>query len=188
MTYHILLIEASLPPMESITMTRYLMYKCKINDMGDQRLPKISLNSSQDHPRLKKGQHKYNVAWLNYWGVNETATLQNINKIKNTITSNLKEKLWGEKDLEVKRKLRYYKEVINPNLEDQNHLSILTMLKKKPNIDKIRTNSHQLHSEIGHWTITKTPWEDRIHYIFETKIIENECHFHIEFLAHNHIT
>ena len=58
-------------------------------------------------------------------------TLQNINNIKNTITSNLKEKLWGEKDLEVKRKLIYYKEVINPNLKYSKHLYILTNLKKK---------------------------------------------------------
>jgi catechol-2,3-dioxygenase len=35
------------------------------------------------------------------------------------------------KELEEKRKLRYYKNVINLNLEDQNHLSILLSVKKK---------------------------------------------------------
>ena len=30
----------------------------------------------------------------------------------------------GGNDLEVKRKLRYYKEVINPNLKDQKYFSI----------------------------------------------------------------
>jgi hypothetical protein len=55
-----------------------------------------------------------------------------------------------------KRKLRYYKEVVNPNLEDQNYLSVLKSAKKKINIAKIRTNSHELHSEIGHWTTPKT--------------------------------
>ena len=42
-----------------------------------------------------------------------------------------KKKLWCEKDLEAKRKLRYYKEVINPSLEDQKYLSVLTSSKKK---------------------------------------------------------
>ena len=36
-----------------------------------------------------------------------------------------------EKDLEDKRKLRYYKEVINPALEDEKYLSVLTSSKKK---------------------------------------------------------
>ena len=62
-----------------------------------------------------------------------------------------------EKDLELKRKLRDYKEVINPNLEDQKYLSVLASTKKTINIAKIRTNSHELHSETGRWTIPKTP-------------------------------
>ena len=45
-----------------------------------------------------------------------------------------KKKMWCEKDLQVKRKLRYYKEVINPTLEDQKYLSLLTSSKKKINI------------------------------------------------------
>ena len=46
----------------------------------------------------------------------------------------------GGNDLEVKKKLRYYKEVINPNLEDQKYLSFLTRPKKKINIAKERTH------------------------------------------------
>jgi hypothetical protein len=64
--------------------------------------------------------------------------------------------MWCDKELEEKIKLRYYKDVINPNLEDQNYLSVLTSVKKKINIAKIRTNSHELHSETGHWSIPKT--------------------------------
>ena len=52
-------------------------------------------------------------------------------------------------DKEEKRKLRYYKDIINPNLEDQNYLSIFPSVKKKISIAKIRTNAHELHSEIG---------------------------------------
>ena len=72
--------------------------------------------------------------------------MQNINNIKNIVTYKFKEKMWCEKDLEAKRKLRCYKEVINPTLEDQKYLSILTSSKKKNNISKMRTNSHDLHS------------------------------------------
>ena len=52
----------------------------------------------------------------------------------------------GEKDLEAKRKLKYYKDAINTNIEDQTHLLIFTTLKKKTNKEKIRVNSHELLS------------------------------------------
>ena len=70
--------------------------------------------------------------------------------------------MWCEKDLEDKIKLRYYKEVINPTLEDQKYLSVLTSSKKKINIAKIRTNSHELHNETMHWTIPKILENKRI--------------------------
>ena len=57
--------------------------------------------------------------------------------------------MWCEKDLAAKIKLRYYKEVINPTLEDQKYPSVLTSSKKKINIAKIIMNSHELHSETG---------------------------------------
>jgi hypothetical protein len=118
--YPILLTEASLSPIESMTMTRYLMYKNKLNNMEDKRLPKIASNSSQNHLQLKQGWHKDAQSWLNHWGIKEEIILQNKDNIKNIITSKFKEKMWCNKELEGKRKLRYYKEVINPNLEDQN--------------------------------------------------------------------
>ena len=46
-------------------------------------------------------------------------------------------------------------------------LFVLTSSKKKINIAKIRTNSHELHSEIGRWTIPRTPWEERIYHLYE---------------------
>jgi hypothetical protein len=65
--------------------------------------------------------------------------------------------MWCDKELEEKRKLRYYKEVINHNIEDQNCLSFFPSVKKKISIAKIRTNSHEPHSEIGCWSIPKMP-------------------------------
>ena len=38
--------------------------------------------------------------------------------------------MWCDKEFEEKRKLRYYKDVINPNLEDQNYLSVLQCKEK----------------------------------------------------------
>ena len=65
-----------------------------------------------------------------------------------------------EKELEVKRKLIYYKEVINHNLEDQKYLFVLTSVKKKTNIAKIRTNSHEIHNERRNFTIFEMPWDE----------------------------
>jgi hypothetical protein len=144
------------------------------------RLPKIDSNSSQSHLWLKRGWHKDAKSWLNHWRIEEEVTLQNIDTIKNTITSKFKEKLWCNKELEDKRKLRYYKEVINPNLEDQKYLSVITSLKKKINIAKIRMNSHELHSETGCWTIPKTSWDERICHLCDTKKVEDEKHFLLE--------
>ena len=84
--------------------------------------------------------------------------------------------MWCDKELEEKRKLRYYKDVINPNLEYQNYLSVFPSVKKKISIVMIRTNSHKLHSEIGHWSIPKTPWDERVCHLCDTKV-EDEKHF-----------
>ena len=99
--------------------------------MGDYRLPKLALKSSQNHIRLKRGWHKDTRAQLNHWEIDEKIALQNINNIKDIVTFQFKEKLWCEKDFEAKRKLRYYKEVINPTLEDQKYLYVLINSKKK---------------------------------------------------------
>jgi hypothetical protein len=47
--YPILLLETNLSPTESTTMTRYLMYKNKLNNMEDKRLPKIASKSNHNH-------------------------------------------------------------------------------------------------------------------------------------------
>ena len=47
------------------------------------------------------------MAWLNHWGIDENDILQNIDNVKTINTSKLKEKLWREENLAVKRKLGY---------------------------------------------------------------------------------
>jgi hypothetical protein len=79
-----------------------------------------------------------------------------------------------------------YKEVVNPNLEDQNYLSILRSAKKKINIVRTRTNSHDVHSETRHWTTPKTPWDERICHLCDTKWVEDEKHVFLDFPAYTH--
>ena len=95
--------------------------------------------------------------------------------------------MWREKDLEDKRKLRYYKEVINPTLEDQKYLFVFNQFKEKTNIAKIIPNSHELHSETGHWEVLKTPWEERICHLCVNMNIEDENHSVLECPAYTHI-
>jgi hypothetical protein len=47
--YPILLLEASLSPIERMTMTRYQMYKNKLNNMEDKTLSKIASKLSHNH-------------------------------------------------------------------------------------------------------------------------------------------
>ena len=77
--------------------------------------------------------------------------------VKDTITSSFKDKIWDAKELEGKMMLRYYKEVINPTLDNENYLSMLISTKKKMNITRIRTNYHELQSETRWWSTPKTP-------------------------------
>ena len=102
--------------------------------------------------------------------------------MKNISTFKFKDKLWCEENLIVKRKLRYYKEVINPKLRNHVYLSELTTSLKKINITKIRTNSHELHSETWRWSIPKTPWAERVCHVCESMSVEDENHFLLECL------
>ena len=44
-------------------------------------------------------------------------------------------------------------------------------------IAKIRTNSHELHSETWRWSIPKTPWAERVFHMCESMSLEDENHF-----------
>ena len=72
-------------------------------------------------------------------------------------------------------------------LEHQKYLSVLTSSKKKINIAKIRTNSHELHSETGNWRVPKTPWVEKISCLCENRNIEDENHFLLKCPAYTQI-
>jgi len=71
------------------------------------------------------------------------------------------------------RKLRYYKEVINPALANYNYLFAFTTPKKKMNIAKIRINFFELQSEIKGWSIPETPWDEITYHLCNTKRVED---------------
>ena len=48
-------------------------------------------------------------------------------------------------------------------------------------------DTHELHSETGHWTVPKTPWVERICHLYENMNIEDENHFLLEFPVYTHI-
>ena len=100
--------------------------------------------------------------------------MESKNSIKNT---KFKDKLWKDKLLGDKRKLRYYKKVIKPILDNHYGLTVLSSNKKKVNIAKIRNNFHELQSETRWWSITKTRWNDRICQICDSRQVEDEKNF-----------
>ena len=63
-------------------MTTYLMYKNKLNNMEDKRLPKIASKESHNHHQLKREWNKDAWSWLNYWGIIEETILQNKDTVK----------------------------------------------------------------------------------------------------------
>ena len=98
MSYLILLIEVGHSPIKSMDMTRYLMYKHKINNLGNEKLPKIAFKSIQSQLRLKRCWCKDTMAWLSHWGIDENDILQNIDNVKTMITYKFKEKLLCEEN------------------------------------------------------------------------------------------
>ena len=71
-----------------------------LESLAMARVPKLAFNSNQNHLRLKRDWYKDTRAWLNHWEIDENIALQNINNIKNIVTSKFKEKIWCEKYLE----------------------------------------------------------------------------------------
>jgi len=108
--YPILLVEACLSPIESMTMFRYLMFKNKFYNMEAKRFPKMTSKSNQNsHLRLTWGWHKDVESWLDHWGIKEEIILRKKDNIKDIVTSKFKGKLWDNEELDGKGKLRFIK-------------------------------------------------------------------------------
>ena len=64
-----------------MAMTRYVMYKHNINNIGNKKLPKIALESSQTQLGLKRCWCKDTIAWLDHWGLMKTTFCRTLTKI-----------------------------------------------------------------------------------------------------------
>lgn len=84
---------------------------------------------------------------------------------------------WNDDNIKDKRKLSYYKNIINPKLEHPSYPHKIINFKKKLVVAKLRTNSHELHSEIVRCTIPKTPRDKRICKFCNLNAIKDETHF-----------
>ena len=111
----------------------------------------------------------------------------NKDNIKNIITSKFKDKLWSDKELGEKRKLRYYKEVIDPIVANHNYISILMCTKKRMNISRIKTIFHDLWSKTRLCSIPKIPCHERICLLCESKRVEYEKYFLLDCTTLTHI-
>ena len=120
------------------------MYKHNINNIGNERLPIIDSNSTQNQLPLKWSWCKDIISCLKHWGIDENDTFHNIDNAKNICTSKIREKQWCKENLVVKTKLRYYKEVINPNLKNQKYLLVVISSRKKINLAKITLGSSEV--------------------------------------------
>ena len=67
--------EEGISHIENMAMTRYLMYKHKVLNMENKRLPVIASKSSQNHMWLNQGWHNDVNSCLNHWRIEEEFTM-----------------------------------------------------------------------------------------------------------------
>jgi hypothetical protein len=53
---------------------------------------------------------------------------------------------------------------------------VLTIVKRKISIAKIKTNFYELHIETGRRSISKMLWDERVCHLCDTKKVEDEKH------------
>ena len=85
-------------------------------------------------------------------------------------------------DKELGRKKKYYIEVFNPTHSHQPKAYIEANIswRAKILIAQLRTNSHKLHCETGHWKRPKEVWEERVCIFCSFGKVETEKHFILE--------
>jgi hypothetical protein len=80
------------------------------------------------------------------------------------------------------RKKEYYIEVFNPtyNHHQKAYIGANISWRAKMLIAQLRTNSHQLRCETGHWKRPKEAWEERVCMFCTSGKVETEKHFILE--------
>ena len=85
-------------------------------------------------------------------------------------------------DKELGRKKKYYIEVFNPTHSHQPkaYIEVNISWRAKILIAQLKTNSHQLRCEIGHWKRPKEVWKERVCIFCSFGKVETKKHFIIE--------
>ena len=85
-------------------------------------------------------------------------------------------------DKELGRKRKYYIEEFNPtrNHQPKAYIEPNISWRAKILIAQLRTNSHQLCCETGHWKMPKEVWEERVCIFCSSGKVETEKHFILE--------
>lgn len=69
--------------------------------------------------------------WLDFWGTYINITTSNNDKLKLYIPNKVTQKLLSDDNIKNKRKLTYYKNIVNPKLDHPSCLNKIISVKKK---------------------------------------------------------
>lgn len=108
--YDIMLSEVGADPTEAITMVRLIKYLKKIEQMEDDRCPKVVFNDILC--KRKKTRMQQNNKWLSKWVIYLNTCPTNNKKIKVFVINKFHKQIWGKG---MERKKEYYiKSLIPP--------------------------------------------------------------------------
>ena len=157
--YDIMLSEVGAAPIEAIAMVQLIRYLKKIEQMEDNRWPKVVFNDILC--KRKKIWMQQNNKWFSSWDIYLNTCPTNNYEIKAFVINKFHKHIWGK---EIGRKKKYYIEEFNPtyNHHQKDYIGANISWRAKMLIAQLRTNSHQLRCETGHWKRPKEAWKERV--------------------------
>ncbi|XP_059067370.1 uncharacterized protein LOC131858220 [Cryptomeria japonica] len=175
--YEIMLSETGVAPIEAIVMVRLISYLKRIGTMEEGRWSKAVFNDTLC--KRKKTWMQQNIKWLSKWNIYLNSCPTNSKEIKAFVMDKFHKWAWGN---ELARKKKYYITKFNSAYDHHQKAYIRAYIswKAKCIIAQLRTNSHQLHSEIGCWKRPKETWEERVCIFCTSGKVETEKHFILE--------
>jgi hypothetical protein len=141
-----MLSEMGVAPIEAIAMVCLIGYLKKIEQMEDNRWPKVVFNDILC--KRKKTWMQQNIKWLSKWDIHLNMCPTNNKEIKDFVIDRFHKRTW---DKGIGRKKKYYIEEFNPtyNHHQKAYIGDNISWRAKILIAQLRTNSHQLRCETG---------------------------------------
>ena len=120
-----------------------------------------------------------NRKWLIKWDIYLNMCPMNSKEIKDFVIDRFHKCTW---DKELGRKEKYYIDEFNPTCSHHKKAYIGANIswRAKILIAQLRTNSHQLRCETGHWKRPKEAWEERVCIFCNSRKVETGKHFILE--------